>query len=409
MFVFKLLRNQFLISLLFAIFIIFTFLDYHISRALVPVFFVLAVFNKPENIFHKLFENSFYFSILLMIFYVFISLLWSENVNLDLGFATMWGTLLLIPVFNEILEDKYKKRLFFLYIPFVFYIGFWIFFVNNGILNVGIEIGKDQVIPGWNYIRVSFFLGILSVILLIYLYKNRDKLNLLTIILFCLVIIFSIICIFSVDSRMGMFSFIVMFSAFCVYVLRKNLIKGLLLLILIISIILGSAYKFSPIFKERINYTAESFFKFKSQKDYSTSGGQRIGIWTIAKDIIIKHPILGAGGGGYRKEFKELYNEKYNYMDKLVYKAGNATLHNELIQVTVQYGIIGLILFLNIFIQFTRNAFKNGNGFMAILFLIYYLTFIMTDIFFERYRTLYLLVTFLPVISFNVLNKKFKH
>jgi O-antigen ligase len=210
------------------------------------------------------------------------------------------------------------------------------------------------------------------------------------------------------NGRMGMLAFSVFIPLMFIYVFKNNIVKMFLFLCLFMVLIFGSAYEFCPNFQKRINVTKESLSKFQKDKDFSTSSGQRFGIWIIAKDMFLQHPIVGYGGSGYRIEFERLYKEKYNYMDEKVLDSGKASLHNEYIQVAIQYGLIGLILYFNMFLQFIRTAIKNKNLSTALFFLVYYFSYVLTDIFFERYRTLYLLIIFLPIIAFNTLNKEIK-
>jgi hypothetical protein len=165
----NLLLHQNLVFISFGIFILFTYIDYHISRDMIfaiGLLFFLSGKTKIKKTFKKLITEPFYFSVILFFIYIVISITWSGNFKGALGHAKTWMTLLVIPFFNEMLENKNKKKLYYTFLIVFVYISIWVCIINTGIINVNYKLALFDVIPGSSYIMVSFFLGCLSILTL---------------------------------------------------------------------------------------------------------------------------------------------------------------------------------------------------------------------------------------------------
>ena len=144
------------------------------------------------------------------------------------------------------------------------------------------------------------------------------------------------------------------------------------------------SYKYSSIFKSRINYTLNSIQNEEAEEDI------RIYFIKESLDFIKKKPILGYGTGSFAKTFnKKVFNNK----PKLY-----TTPHNTYLYVWFEVGVFGLILLLNIFYFQTKSLSKlkyNFHrlllpiGFMIIMFFDAYLFSFTITIFYIYLFTIY--------------------
>jgi O-antigen ligase len=209
--------------------------------------------------------------------------------------------------------------------------------------------------------------------------------------------------IFMLEARGGQLAFLFMLYVFIILINKGHIVRGFFISSLIVVLLFLAGYNLSYTFKSRVKLAVNSIALLKEKKDFNTSSGSRIGLWIVAKDMIFEKPLFGTGVGGYRNNFKKVFNEKHSYMGNEVFKVGYSMLHNEFLQIFVQFGLIGFILYLNIFYRFLKVALKNDNGFVAILFLSYYFVFVLTYVALERYQLLYTFVIMMPLLAYGSL------
>jgi O-antigen ligase len=367
----------------------------------IGLLFFLSGKTKIKKTFKKLITEPFYFSVILFFIYIVISITWSGNFKGALGHAKTWMTLLVIPFFNEMLENKNKKKLYYTFLIVFVYISIWVCIINTGIINVNYKLALFDVIPGSSYIMVSFFLGCLSILTL-----NKILCDVNTIrykIPYILLILVIVMEIFMLEARGGQLAFLFMLYVFIILINKEHIVRGFFISSLIVVLLFLAGYNLSYTFKSRVKLAVNSIALLKEKKDFNTSSGSRIGLWIVAKDMIFEKPLFGTGVGGYRNNFKKVFNEKHSYMGNEVFKVGYSMLHNEFLQIFVQFGLIGFILYLNIFYRFLKVALKNDNGFVAILFLSYYFVFVLTYVALERYQLLYTFVIMMPLLAYGSL------
>ena len=122
--------------------------------------------------------------------------------------------------------------------------------------------------------------------------------------------------------------------------------------VLFISI-LFLAFTFSPIFKQRLDQTINSL----SQLDnYCTSLGSRIGMGIIAVNIAKEHPLIGVGIGDYRQAKSDMIDARYPTMKCLKHLVH---YHNQYLEFLVIMGIIGLIIYLSIYLFLAKTLIKD--------------------------------------------------
>lgn len=90
---------------------------------------------------------------------------------------------------------------------------------------------------------------------------------------------------------------------------------------------------------------AESIFSFEQNMD-------RIYIWKSSLDMIRDYPITGIGQGNYNKLSREVYKKPYPFKNP----PSHAHAHNNLIMITVDRGILGLLAFVWLWITIFRET-----------------------------------------------------
>jgi len=148
--------------------------------------------------------------------------------------------------------------------------------------------------------------------------------------------------IFVTGGRTGYLTFITLLFILAFSYLKKYLFPLLIAIPLIFTI----AYNTSPIFQKRVYETKINFTKLiKGSPDYWSSMGQRAAIYYYGFEVFKKHPLLGVGSGDSMDEIKKLVPQKYTEIHKMPHE------HNQFLSTLISLGIIGLLIFFNIYYQ----------------------------------------------------------
>jgi O-antigen ligase len=282
----------------------------------------------------------------LFIGFIGISLLWSDTVYggfvkhttdnmIFVYFKTYFLGFLLIPIVLTSVKKKYIDFSVkaFLSAIFISEIASWLLYLN--IIEIRGRMSHDPS-PFMHHSLYSIFLAVTVFVLLTKFLKENNKFIKLGISLF---IVSAIINLFLNGGRLGQLSF---FIALCIYILLKFRVtlKTVLLSLASIFVLWSAAYQFSPIFQKRVNDAIVSIKKIEDG-DFSSSWGNRVYALIIVKDIIVKNPVFGVGIGNAKHIF---VNQAKEYKDGYLVE-GFWHMHNQYIQILLETGIIGLLLF----------------------------------------------------------------
>lgn len=201
----------------------------------------------------------------------------------------------------------------------------------------------------------SRYTVLLSLVISLFLYNILHlRLNIFfksIMILFMVSASFNLILI---GGRIGYISFFMLLVFVIILKYRKKALKPMLLLFLTIIMFFSFAYTFSNTFNKRINLSKNTLNNlYDNNTDYNSSFGLRLGFWVYSKDVIKENFILGVGTGDYLDEVKKIIPEEHSYLKSL------SNSHNEFIKILLQFGIVGLIMYLNIFYQIFRINLKS--------------------------------------------------
>lgn len=214
-----------------------------------------------------------------------------------------------------------------------------------------------------NYTTYTICLSFAMSIILYRLLTHQTK-NIYAIVLLSLFTISATVNIFLVESRLGyiLYAFNILFTL--LFVFRRQLLKILPITLLIISAGYLLAFNYSPFFKNR-TIAMLNDAKHSWNGTYTTPGGKRVGYYVYGWEIVKQNPIFGVGTGDHISEVKNIINEvELVNSNKIAlhenFNSGdNASFDSEYLDTIIQFGMIGIVLFLNIVFQIIRYPQKD--------------------------------------------------
>lgn len=324
-----------------------------IKRVVAILMIILWLTDRTKYDF-KLPKTNIFLLFGIFIAYSLLSYFWSD-VTVKEAFEYIRRYWYYLPIF---IIFKYLKKEFFEYVISFFLLGMFI----SEILSYGNffkfwEIGLGYTSNPTVFIHhttYSVFLAITSIFLLAKIFneKSRNKK-----ILYCIFFISITINLLVNSGRTGYFSFFITIIILSFYIFKMK-IKYIIFTVITTITIISLAYTQSPNFKTRINLIKNDIDGVIINNDYSSAIGARIGLWIIAKDLIISNPLLGTGVSSSLKEKNNIINNDSN-TNNFDYIQTLHSFHNIYLEILIQYGIIGLTIFLLIILEILKIHLKN--------------------------------------------------
>lgn len=155
--------------------------------------------------------------------------------------------------------------------------------------------------------------------------------------------------IFITGGRMGYLIFFILISSMLFISSIKITKNKLLFLFLFLFSVFTVAYNYSTTFKGRVQYTIKSSKEINTNHlNFSSSAGTRLGLWYYSIDKIKERPFFGYGTGDQMLILKSNIKDKDKHLKKM------PTMHNQYFELLLQFGFIGLIVYLNLLFQIFR-------------------------------------------------------
>ena len=129
---------------------------------------------------------------------------------------------------------------------------------------------------------------------------------------------------------------------------KKNLFR-----IAIFCIMVGGLLFVSPVVHHRINEGLNDITAYKSG-NINTSLGLRFYFWRSAADMILEHPLLGLGTGGFEEGLKKFKTDPA--------LPDSSQPHNSFVYLAVSFGIFSLIPFVWLLFSLFRQGWRHRNG-----------------------------------------------
>ena len=316
--------------------------------------------------------------VFLLIFFLLniISLLWSDNIHegkqlLRCNFAV---TIVLIALFTS-MKNKFSIAILYAFLFSMFI---------SEIVSYGIYFELWQIpgttvsnpTPFMHHTIYSVFLAVTIFLLLGQLTKKEIslKIKIFEMIFF----ISSSINLFVNGGRTGQLALVFGAIVYTVIYLKKKIY--LLYVFVLIVIIFVTAYQFSPNFHNRVLQGKNDIEKIQSGNLKSSWGG-RIAIKIVSFDIFKEHPMFGTGIGDTMDTYKA-YLEK-DELKKFHFTKNMQHLHDQYLEILIQTGIVGLILFglfiYELFLAAFRTLDRNLSATMSSVLVVFLFSFF-TDV-----------------------------
>ncbi len=307
-------------------------------------------------------------------------LLWSDtltqgyyNGHIDNGlkfwFAKLGYKLLLLPVLLTNMNEKLFKQLVSAFLSAMFLSEIISYGIFLDLWQVGHATPQDPT-PFLHHTYYSIFLVITIFISLVRFEREENRKLKLFYLFFATT---ATINLFVNGGRTGQLAFIFSALYFVWYHYRFTL-KNALITATALILLYFAAYHTSPVFKQRMSYTKESFQKL-TQGEMQTSFGQRVAIWLTVLEVIKEHPLLGAGAG----DAKRLIEEKQaQYYPDRTYILDLPHIHNQFLQAYLDSGIVAFLLLCYLFYLLLKEDFYSFDPYAKIFAISLFFLF-MTD------------------------------
>lgn len=321
--------------------------------------------------FHLIKDSNVIKSVALYMIFIYLSILWTrpDFIEAGLKFGTDYFKyiLLLILIIATSVQKEFINKIIYSFLIAMFI---------SEVLSYGIFFewwefnGRDPMNPTpiMHWIDYSVFLAFTSLLIFTrFFQENSFKMKLLYFVYF----LFVTSNLFINGGRTGHIAFAL--SIFVVGFLNiKNKFVAFFSMLLLITVVLVTAYNVSPVFKARYDGAVLETKNIIEKSQYCGSWGLRAGVLIVGTEIFLDHPILGVGAGSATQTMYEYIRK--GHPDKKCADNYMSDFHNDYMEVLVQTGLIGLILFLLIFynlfkLKIHERSFEN----LKIIFLVIFM------------------------------------
>lgn len=211
----------------------------------------------------------------------------------------------------------------------------------------------------------------------------------------CLIVFFSIM-IYLIFSRAGQIAYFTMLFSYMLYLIfhggKKILKTAILFVITFLGIIIMSH-------NERMQNSYRDIKNLFSGE--ITNNNDRLVIWSVSLDIIKNNFISGVGTGDTKDVLFENYRQ--NHMEEAVKEKLN--VHNQYLETSIQFGIIGFSLLFSLFIFMLWKAIKKQH-IILLLFMVINGIFFFFETALNRQAGIFFFVFFLSLFMMSILAPK---
>lgn len=227
---------------------------------------------------------------------------------------------------------------------------------------IGLLVGSrlDNVPFMMNYTQYATVLNI-AISFVLYQLLQKQTISMNQKILYSFFILSSSLNLFILSSGIGYILFLFSNVTVLILIYKQQIVKLIIAIALIFPLIYWLGTHYSPIFQKKSTQMFSDVKNFTKNNNLSTSQGVRLGFIFYSADILQENFLLGLGTGDHVDAVREkiLKNEtnpknKVALLKSIPYSHGSS-LHNQFLDLLLQFGIVGLVAFLNIFYQLYKN------------------------------------------------------
>lgn len=300
-------------------------------------------------------------SAIILVSYITISLFWSSASYVSgLEEIKKYLKVLYIPIFATAFINR-RSRMWSLnaYLAAATLISVLSCLKAYGWIAIGHTADQGEIFS--NHILTGFIISFASYLAGLFFFQYKNSIRLIYLIIFLLT---SYQLIFINTGRTGYIIYLVLMI---LLFLQKLTLKQSFLGMVLIMSLFALSYKTSIITYIKLNELISDVHLYQQNNKF-TSLGLRLEFHDYAKSLLVQHPLIGVGAGGFEQHFYES-NPVPQWGNKLVEP------HSQYWLVLAEQGVIGFILLLFFFANLFCNAFKVTEtkpiilGFLSIFFI----------------------------------------
>lgn len=346
--------------------------SFPISKAGTNLFEILAIVLwilegnwKEKFALYK--QNILSIAIALLIGFSLLSILWHGNAELTFKYVVKYRHLLIIFVFYSSFDKKYASYILSAFLVSMFIselMSYAIFFELIHYKNIS----PSDPTPFMSHMTYSTLLAFTVNVLLVRFFYEKDLKYKFFYIFFFLT---ATINLFINGGKTGQIIFIVLILV-TVFASVKHKLKAFAISMSTLFIAFFLAYNYSPNFHNRANQLYSGVTNMVNDNNFNGPGGYRTGLSIIGINTYLQNPILGTG---IAYNIKNPETNITNKMLKIINVQRFADYHSAFITISVQLGIVGLII--SLLILYSLLTFKIQNKEYKLLSLLFAISFIM--------------------------------
>jgi len=322
-------------------------------KATVFTFIVILFLIRGRVFFYikKALENKVIQAFLYLFLAYIVGLLWSENLKEGIYWVKSIKYGLYLIVFYAFVDGRYISKVISAFVLGVLLSELISYGMLLGIIPWSFDIGKIHFFaarivgdpsPFLNHIHYGVLLA-LVVMLLGYRVINTKESKTIKIFM-SLFIITVTLNIFITGGRTGYVSLLLLLLFLGISYLKRYFLVMLVAVFLIFTV----AYNASPVFKENVLETKESIENlFGDKADFETSVGVRAAVYYYGYKTIKDNLLFGVGSGDSMDEIRKIA-PKGTRIQRLAHE------HNQFLSTFLKLGIVGFVIFLNVYYQIFR-------------------------------------------------------
>ena len=300
-----------------------------------------------ESLQNKVVRAFLYFFLITL-----LGVLWSDNVKEGLYWAKSVKYGLYLILFYAFIDGRYIDKVLSAFILGMFVSEITSYGILFGVLPYSLDIGVFHFYTAPSMHDPSAFLNhihygvalalVVPLIAQKIFYSDTNKVFKIFMILFVLTATANI---FVTGGRTGYVAFVLLLLFLSVSYLKKYAIGVMLFLMLV----LGVAYQSSSMFHSQVDRTKVTLEQlFTKNPNFNTSFGSRVGTFYYGFEAVKNDWLFGLGTGDSMDKIKEIAPKNLTIIQNAPHE------HNQFLSTFIKNGIIGLLIFLNIYYQIFR-------------------------------------------------------
>ncbi|WP_295053502.1 O-antigen ligase family protein [Sulfuricurvum sp.] len=327
------------------------------SRIFVVILILFLIRGNIAHYIKEAWSNSVVraFSYLLMVYLIWF--IGSDNLKEGWTSFSHVKNALYLFVFLAVIDGRYINRILGAFIvammmseilSYSMFFGLlpWEFSIGGQLLYKAYQVGDP--VPFLHHIHYGVLLAFTVVLLSQKVLYVKEDIRLKIIMLFFTIT--ALANIFVTGGRTGYITFFPLLTLFFFYYHRKWILPALVG----ISLFAGIMYQNSNLLQYKVAQTVMEVEKLvQPTADFGSSLGQRVGFWVYSEEVVRDNFFFGVGTGDSMDEVFARVLPKDEVVKSIAHE------HNQYISIMLQFGLIGLAVFLNIFYQIYK--FKSNN------------------------------------------------